>query len=143
MTYRYLDNIALADAAFEIEAKNLEELFAQGGEALFGLMVDLSSVQPKIKREFILEEERIDNLLFDFLERLIFLKDKEYLVFKDFIIIFNPTGQKKYKLKAVIKGEKIDPQRHKLKVDVKAVTLHLFKVEKKNDFWYARVVVDI
>lgn len=141
MAYRYLENIAKADAAFEVKAESLKGLFKDAALALFGLMVDLNSVEAKESRQIILENKKIEDLLFDFLEELVFLKDKDYILFKEFQI--DISFNKKYKLKAQAKGEMINPQKHKLEVDVKAITLHLFKVEQKNKIWYARIVVDI
>ena len=40
-------------------------------------------------------------------------------------------------------GEPIDPQRHRLRVDVKAVTLHRFSIEKTAQGWEATVILDI
>ena len=40
-------------------------------------------------------------------------------------------------------GEAIDPGRHRLRVDVKAVTLHGFSVQSTTDGWEARVILDI
>ena len=40
-------------------------------------------------------------------------------------------------------GEPIDPVRQRLRVDVKAVTLHRFKLEKNAGGWDAFVILDI
>jgi SHS2 domain-containing protein len=46
-------------------------------------------------------------------------------------------------LKATIAGEPLDDARHQQRADVKAVTLHGFSVEKPDDNWKARVLLDI
>jgi len=40
-------------------------------------------------------------------------------------------------------GEKIDPSKHELIVDVKAVTLHRFGVTQIEEGWIASVILDI
>jgi len=40
-------------------------------------------------------------------------------------------------------GEPLDATRHHQRADVKAVTLHDFSVEKEDDGWRARVLLDI
>jgi len=40
-------------------------------------------------------------------------------------------------------GEPLDSARHHQRADVKAVTLHDFSVEKQNEGWKARVLLDI
>ncbi len=42
-----------------------------------------------------------------------------------------------------VSGEKIDSGKHDLVVDVKAVTLHRFRVEKTQRGWEAVVILDI
>ena len=46
-------------------------------------------------------------------------------------------------LRAQLLGENIDPKKHKLKLDVKAVTLHMFRLQKKKNGWEAKFVLDI
>ena len=40
-------------------------------------------------------------------------------------------------------GEVIDPSKHELNVDVKAVTFHRFKVSQTDEGWEAIVILDI
>jgi SHS2 domain-containing protein len=81
-------------------------------------------------------------LLFDFLQELIFFKDAERLLLRvrDLQIEKN---EKKYFLKAEATGERLDEARHHQRADVKAVTLHDFSVEKEDEGWRARVLLDI
>ena len=46
-------------------------------------------------------------------------------------------------LHATAIGEQLDPQRHQMRVDVKAVTLHRFRVEQTEQGWEAFVILDI
>jgi SHS2 domain-containing protein len=46
-------------------------------------------------------------------------------------------------LKAESAGEPLDAARHHQRADVKAVTFHDFSVEKEDDGWKARVLLDI
>jgi SHS2 domain-containing protein len=46
-------------------------------------------------------------------------------------------------LEAHASGEQIDAGRHRLLVDVKAVTLHRFQVAFKDNLWRAAVVLDV
>ena len=65
------------------------------------------------------------------------------MVFSKFKVKIEKLQAQGYQLQAEIWGEKIDPQRHKLKVDVKAVTRHLFEIKKEKGKFLARVVLDI
>jgi SHS2 domain-containing protein len=80
--------------------------------------------------------------LFNFLSELVFVKDSEQLLFSRFDIDIFPENNG-WKVKCECFGEKIDPEKHELLVDVKAVTMHKFAIEETKNGWKARVVLDI
>lgn len=141
MTYKYLENIATADAAFEVEAPDLNSLFSESAQAMFGIMTDLSVIQPKSQKVIKLSADSSDRLLFDWLSELIYLKDKDKFLFSRFVVEIKKS--KEYELNAEVYGEPIDLEKHQPRADVKAITYHMFKVEQRGEGWYARVVVDI
>lgn len=142
MTYRFLEDIATADAAFEAEGKTPEELFTSTAEALEESQVNTKDLSVNTKRPISLENSTLENLLFDFLNELIFYKDSEGLAFTNFMLEIRETN-KGYKLEGTLKGEKIDPAKHELRTDVKAVTKHQFEVKKTPKGYRAKVVLDI
>ncbi len=141
MPYRFLEDIATGDAAFEAEGSTLEELFREAAIATFEVMVDTESVEPRITREVELKNEAVDDLLFDWLSELVYLKDAEAILFCKFNL--NIEKNDAYELKARVSGENIDQQKHSLRSDVKAVTYHMFEVKKTEENWTARVILDI
>ncbi len=139
--YRYLEDVATADLAFEAEADSLEQLFEEGAKALTDAMVDIKGVKPRNKKIVRLVENSIERLFYNWLEELVFMKDAELMLFSKYEIrITEKEG--KYHLEAEMFGEKLK-QKHEQKIDVKAITLHMFEVKKKGENWFARVVVDI
>lgn len=79
---------------------------------------------------------------FDFLNELIYFKDAEQLLLKPEKIKISDEGFKK-DMSAVLAGEPLDPGRHHMHVDVKAVTLHKFDLSKDEGGWKAFVILDI
>lgn len=141
MPYRYLEEVATADLAFEAEAVSLEQLFEEAAKALTDAMVDIKGIKPRKKRTIRLVENSVERLLYSWLEELVFVKDAELLLFSKYQIrIAGKDG--KYHLEAAAYGEKLK-QKHEQKIDVKAITLHMFEVKQKGPNWFARVVVDI
>ncbi len=138
--YKFLDHTA--DVMFVAKAPTLKELFEQCALATEETMVDVSKVKQKVTEKILVEEKTIEQLLFSFLDELVFFKDYKQLMFSKFEIevIDNPG---KCELKCVATGEKLDMTRHDPKVDVKAVTMHLFKVEQVKEAWKAQVILDI
>lgn len=141
MTYRYLEDIATADAAFEVNGSTLEELFMDAAVATFEVMVDTKSVKPRIIREIEMKNETVDGLLFDWLSELVYLKDADSLLFSSFDV--NIKKNDAYELKATVSGDNINQEEHALRSDVKAVTFHMFEVKRAEDGWTARVILDI
>lgn len=143
MPYRYLDDIAIADVAFEAWGETREEMFSASADALMNVMVaDLSSIRQEVSVEFSLENAELDLLLFAFLNEFIFYKDARLLLLRvKSLTIDRSDGS--FTLRAEASGERLDPSRHSLIVDVKAVTLHRFQVEETSRGWETTVVLDI
>lgn len=138
MKYKFLEKIAIADIAFEAYGKNLNELFTNVAMALAETMAEVKTVEAKTKKEIKLENEKIDGLLFDFVGELIYLKDKDAFVFNKFEI-----DVKDGKLKAVCYGDKINMKKQTLRNDVKAITYHMYKIEKVKEGYKATIVLDV
>lgn len=143
MPYRFLEDIAIADVAFEATGKTVKELLESAALALTNTMIkNLSKIEAKLKREFSIEAKDVEMLLFNLLQEIIFYKDSEMLLFNKFDLNIEPR-KKGWKLDVVAHGEKLDMKRHELLVDVKAVTFHNFKVEETKNGWTAQVILDV
>ena len=141
--YRYIGEIATADIAFEATGASLEEAFTAAAEALTNVMIeDLDRIERKRQVEVRLENIDADMLLFDFLGEIVYYKDAERLFLRvDGISVKKDDSG--YSLSATLSGEEVDPKKHPLGADVKAVTLHMFNLEKTDGGWKATVVLDI
>lgn len=126
-----------ADIGVRAYGQNLGEAFCNAAYALFSIITDLRKVRKKEQRIIELQEKSPEDLLFAWLNQLIYLFDAEQMLFKGYDIQeFNG-----YKIKAVCYGEKVDPSRHKLKLGVKAATYHRLKVDTKQN--QVEVILDI
>ena len=143
MPYSYREDISIADAAIEVTANSLEELFIDSAKALTNTMIDnLDSIKCNKKLKIHVLAPSMEFLLFEFLEKLIILKDAETLLFNKFQLEITEISNKLV-LDGKIYGEKINYNKHELSADVKAITLHMFKVEKINNNWKANFILDI
>ena len=140
MTFRYLPDVALADVAFEAEAASLSGLFESCALAVTDIMVDPATLRATVGRDIALESDDADRLLYDFLTELIIAKDVDSLLFRDYSVEVAPNGRS---LRAMARGESIDRERHSLRNDVKAVTMHMFGIRHEGDRWRATIVLDI
>ena len=143
MPFRFLEDIVTADVAFESWGATREEVFSSCAAALLATMVEESEEVARSKEiQIHLEHEELDLLLFALLNELVFHKDAHKLLLHvDNVVITERDGM--FHLETVARGEEIAPDRHKLLVDVKAITLHRFALVQNDNLWKATVVVDV
>lgn len=142
MPYKFLEDVAIADIAFSARAGTLGKLFSECAMALEECMVDRDTLRQKKQKTIKISAGNPDKLLFDFLSELVFIKDSKRMLFKKFSCKVSEKGDD-YLLHAKCFGEKIVPKRMLLRNDVKAVTRHMFKIQKAKRGWKALVVLDI
>lgn len=128
-----------ADLGIEVEADTLGELFRRAGLALFSLMVSLEKVEPREGREERVQAEGWEDLLHDWLSRLLcsFLQEG-FIAVTITIDEIDSTH-----IRARLVGEKLDYDRHEFETEIKAVTYHQLSVTCENGRWRARVIFDV
>lgn len=130
-----------ADIGLRIRAAALPDLFREAAEGLFELIVpNLNDVRPEQEVRFKVSsrQDEYEYLLFDWLNELLYTFDTKRLVLSKFDVHLTPEG-----LEATANGEPLDPARHQLEHEVKAITYHGLKVVREGDGWLAEVIVDI
>lgn len=135
--YEYLDDVATADVAFRATGATLEEVLTAAADATLHVMLP-ASIEENIRRAVEVSAENEEMLLFKFLEEFIFLKDAEQLLLRVKSISVHGL-----RVRAECAGDKIDPDKYTLGVDVKAVTMHLFCLRRAPRGFEATVVLDI
>jgi SHS2 domain-containing protein len=139
--YRFVEEIALADCAIDVEGIDLPDLFETAATALAELMVDPATVQPTVRRTITVEAAEFDLLLYDWLSELIFRKDRDAEVYTRTKVDIDGTGP--FRLAADVEGGVLDRAQADLRSDPKAVTFHEFALERVERGWRARIVIDI
>jgi SHS2 domain-containing protein len=135
--YEYFEHTA--DLGIRVRAKDQNTLFQEAATALFAAIVDdLDTVRPDREIEVAVAGAERDYLLFDWLRELLYRFDAEHMLFAKFTVTVTETG-----LKGRAWGEPLDPTRHVLAHEVKAITYHELRVEQEGDEWVAEVIVDI
>lgn len=139
MSRRYVPFGTTADVGVRSYGRDMKEAFENQAAGMFAIMADMRGVRPV--RSFTVEAAGVDNarLMASFLEELLFLYETKGVFLKEFRI----TSLGKGCLKATVRGEEIDPARHVLKTQVKAVTHHLLEVRKTPRGVVTKVVYDI
>jgi SHS2 domain-containing protein len=128
-----------ADLGLRVTAADLPTLFAEAGTGLASMIVANLDVVRLVEQQTIdLQGTERDYLVFDWLSELLYLYETQHLVLRAFEVQLTDSG-----LSAVARGEKLDPDRHVLDHEVKAITYHQLKLEQTNGGWLLEVIVDI
>ncbi|HUY91920.1 MAG TPA: archease [Pirellulales bacterium] len=128
-----------ADLGLRVTAADLPTLFAEAGRGLTSIIVaNLDDVRPVREMSFAVPGTQLDELLFDWLDELLYAFETQRLLFAEFDVSVDDAG-----LKAAARGETADETRHRLEHEVKAITYHGLKVERTPEGYLAEVIVDI
>lgn len=131
-----------ADVGFIAYGKTLEESFENSALAMFNVISNTDTIGQTKSFEFSIESEDEISLLYDFLEELLFLHEVEFMLFSEFKVKITNEDQQ-YKLKAKIKGEKINWDVHERGCEVKAITFHQMNVSSEDGIYKTRAILDL
>ncbi|HWR27186.1 MAG TPA: archease [Candidatus Thermoplasmatota archaeon] len=126
-----------ADVGVKAYGKTIAEAFEHAAKGMFDIITDESTIDPVGQYDFQLEAPDLEQLLVDWLSQLIFLNDAQDLVFGKFQVTL--TGNR---LSASVFGEKYDTKKHRMGVEIKAVTYHMLQVNEKDPI-FVQVLFDI
>ena len=137
MKFELLDHPA--DIGFRAYGQSKEELFANCALALMAIILDPSEIATHQEWQF--EAEGIDeeSLLVNWLNEVLYLVDSRQLAFCTFCVRF--AGPNRVLCTAL--GEVRNPQKHPVRLAVKAVTYHQLRMSKTPEGWLAEVFVDV
>ena len=126
-----------ADVGIKAYGKTISEAFEHAARGMFDIITDSSKVDSVGQYDIQLEAPDLEQLLVDWLSELLFLNSAKNLVFGSFKVNID-----KIHLSAQVFGEEYDTSKHKMGVEIKAVTYHMLEVNKKKPF-YVQVLFDI
>lgn len=139
--YDYLPEVALADIAYRVRADNLADLFRGAAEGLNRVLVNADGVGTEQAQEFSIVEDNLADALHAFLSEIVYLKDAQSFLVRDVDLTVQETPL--VTVAGTFHGDTIDPSRHDLGQDVKAITYHMFEAGRNERGFYAQVVLDI
>ena len=141
-TFRFLEEVALADIGFEAEGESVEEVFRGATQALLESMANPATVSGGWERA--IEQRAVDPsaLLFDWLSEVVYWKDTAGVVFREAPLTL-ARDVEGWLLRAHLVGAPVDQQRQELHADVKGVTKHLYELKQTGGRWKVCVVLDV
>lgn len=119
--------------------QDLPELFAHAAWAMFDLMSDATTIRPQHSVILSVSGTDLEELLVRWLSELLYLYDTQRLL----CCTFNFTALEPTRLTATVAGEPLDPDRHPIDTEIKAVTYHQIAVAQVEGRWQAHVIFDL
>ncbi|MEM3592049.1 MAG: archease [Candidatus Bathyarchaeia archaeon] len=132
-----------ADVYIAAYGKNLYEAFENAALAMFETMTDTKDVKCEIEESVEVEGEDKQSLLYNWLEDLLVRFEVENMLYSRFNIIKIEKTDGGFRLSAKICGEPFNPERHKQKVGIKAVTYHRMEIIEDPKEVTVRFILDI
>jgi SHS2 domain-containing protein len=126
-----------ADVGVKAYGTTVAEAFKHAAEGMFDIITDESSIDPVGEYEIILEAPDLEQLLVDWLSKLLYLNDAQDLVFGKFEVAISGNHLSSY-----VYGEKYNKKKHRMGVEIKAVTYHMLQVHDINPI-FVQVLFDI
>jgi SHS2 domain-containing protein len=128
-----------SDLGIEASGSTVGEAFEQAALGLVAVIAEPKTIEAVVERLVELDAQDAESLLVKWLSEILYLYDGEdYLVKEAKIDSISATN-----LKARLLGEEYQPEKHTLKLDVKAVTYHQLSIETKNGRTTVQVFLDI
>jgi SHS2 domain-containing protein len=140
VTYRLIEHTA--DTGLEVEAPSLGELFLDSLRGMTDCITDLEQVVPVSRRRLEVRAGDLGRLLVDWLSEAVYLFEVEDLLLSHAEVEIRES-QAGFELESTVAGEPFDPDRHPVKIAIKAVTYHQLAVDQTATGWRARVIFDI
>lgn len=138
--FQLLEEIATGEMSLVARGDSLERLFRATAKGLFETMVDTEVVRPDLGKELLLSAESIDRLLYQWLSELLLLRDRENLYFSLFEVQIERGPQ--HRVQGVAVGELIDPARHLIRNEIRAVRPHPCQIIREGDAWQVNLLFD-
>jgi len=126
-----------ADIGVKAFGSSVSDAFSHAAQAMFDLMTDNSKIDEKGEYNIELDAPDQEQLLVDWLSELLYIHDVDGFVFSRFEVSLNNNH-----LSAKIYGESFNTNKHKIGMEIKAVTYHMLTVEEKKPI-YVQVLFDI
>ncbi len=134
-SYRYINHTA--DLGIEVRAKTFKELLKNISNAIFETQIS-GTVDAVRTMSFSIQSKTLADLVIDWCRELIYNFAVHGFIPKTYRIQL-----KKFSLSAELTGDRFSIEKHKVKLEIKNVTYHYFKLKKLQSGYKAVIIFDV
>jgi SHS2 domain-containing protein len=129
-----------SELAVRVVGNSQADLFANSALTLFDVMVtDVGKIECTESIPLEVEGTDRDDLMVNWVRELLYLYQGSGYLLKEFLI----REVKDTLVKADVRGEKIDPDRHEIQQEIAAVASHKSRMQKTGNQWTAHLIFEI
>ena len=133
----YIDHTG--DAGILLRAENLRQLFERAAWGMFTLLTNVAEIRLVEETRIQVEANDLPALMLAWLSELNYRHVTEHRLFGKFEVSVISDQM----VFAEVSGETINPDRHTIFTEIKAVTFHGLRLEKSDNGWEAQIIFDL
>ena len=133
----YIDHTG--DAGILLRAENLRQLFERAAWGMFSLLTNVAEIRLVEETRIQVEANDLPALMLAWLSELNYRHVTEHRLFGKFEVSVISDQM----VFAEVSGETINPDRHTIFTEIKAVTFHGLRLEKSDNGWEAQIIFDL
>ncbi len=131
------------DIGIQVTAASLAQLFERAAVGTFHVLTDLSAVEAKDEMQITVEGRDREALMVRWLSELNYHHTVDDQLFCDFAVESIADPGDGLTLTGTARGEPIDPARHTVYTEIKAITFHGMAIRESDDGWAVQVIFDM
>lgn len=128
-----------ADLAIRGEAEILPDLYCFLATAMFECMTDIEQINLVRGERIEVTGRDLEDILIRMLSELLYRFNTHSIIYREFIIEYLTHE----KLIVYARGENIDPERHEIKMEIKAPTYHNVEITTTDHGYSVTVIFDV
>lgn len=131
------------DIGIRVTAPTLPALFERAAAGTFHVLTDLSAVQPTTETSISVEGRDREALMVRWLSDLNYRHTVDRQLFCAFSVAAIEETDDGFRLTGTARGEAIDPNRHTVYTEIKAITFHGMDIQHTDAGWTVQVIFDM
>lgn len=139
--FREIDHTG--DVGIQVTAPTLSQLFERAATGTFSVLTDSDAVQTTESSTLTVEGCDHEALMVRWLSELNYRHTVDRVLYGAFEVESIDETDEGFCLTATVRGEPIDPDRHTVYTEIKAITFHGLDVHETEDGWAVQVIFDL
>lgn len=131
------------DVGIRVTAPTLSRLFERAAAGMFRVLTDLDAVDTPESTQVAVDGRDREALMVRWLSELNYRHTVDNVLYASFEVASIDNADEGLTLMATAHGEPIDPDRHTVYTEIKAITFHGLDVHRTDDGWAVQVIFDM